>query len=159
MKKKIPTKTVYVNESKDSEEGTSLVKMIFDKIGLDEIKNSATKEEKKALEKVLGCSFEDIENFFYRGEKIGMLLYNGDKEAVNKELGEWGLEQVKGELQGEIDSAVNDILNSKFKLPIELDFAGTWNTVTGKLQDRGKRAIEKGKGVKKSLSSKWDSRL
>lgn len=155
--KKTPTKTVYVNESKDSEEGTSLVKMIFDKIGLDEIKNSATKEEKKALEKVLGCSFEDIKNFFYRGEKIGMLLYNGDKEAVNKELGEWGLEQAKGELQGEIDSAVNDTLNSKFNLPIELDFAGTWNTVTGKLQDRGKRVIEKGKGVKKFLSSKWDS--
>ena len=51
--KKIPTKTVYVNESKDSEEGTSLVKMIFDKIGLDEIKNSATKEEKKSLGKSL----------------------------------------------------------------------------------------------------------
>lgn len=155
--KKTPTKTVYVNESKDSEEGTSLVKMFFDSSGWDKIKDSATKEEKKALERILGCSFEDIEEFFYHWEDVGMSYYNGDKEAINKALGEWGLEQVKGELQGEIDSAVNDILNSKFKLPIELDFAGTWNTVTGKLQDRGKRAIEKGKGVKKSLSSKWDS--
>lgn len=36
-----------MNESKDSEEGTSLVKMFFDWIGWDKTKNSATKEEKK----------------------------------------------------------------------------------------------------------------